>query len=142
MTPLERITERVSRNGDVNSEATPRPVLTLAEFFEGNNEPGTICCNLESQPTAADVYQRLKDIAARPNVADVRVVVTQFDVPEWPFSDTVLVITSEPPEEVRKWFDEEFHLSECWTGEYGDVETNVEPYPVPEGMKTVVCQWN
>jgi hypothetical protein len=36
MTPLERITERVNRNGDVDNAATPRPLLTLEEFFEGN----------------------------------------------------------------------------------------------------------
>ncbi len=37
MKPLERITQRVNRHGDVNDPATPRPLLTLAEFFEGND---------------------------------------------------------------------------------------------------------
>src|SRR5215475_10089248 len=45
MTPLERITERVTRHGDVNEPTTPRPLLTLAEFFEGNE---VICCNGDS----------------------------------------------------------------------------------------------
>jgi len=46
MTPLERITERVNRHGDVNDASTPRPLLTLAEFFEGNDVVGSIGCNL------------------------------------------------------------------------------------------------
>jgi hypothetical protein len=100
MTPLERITERVSRNGDVNEAATPRPLLTLAEFFEGNDVDGSIGCNLNPPPTAAEFYELLKGIAARPGVADVRVQVTMFDAPEWPFSDTVWVITSASPQEV------------------------------------------
>ena len=43
MTPLERITERVSRHGDVNDPRTVRPLLTLEEFFEGNEHPAHYC---------------------------------------------------------------------------------------------------
>jgi hypothetical protein len=140
MTPLERITERVSRHGDVNLETTMRPILTLAEFFEGNDVSGTIGCNLDPQPTSSEFYQLLKAIAARPNVADVRVVITQFDVPEWPFSDTVWVVTSAPPMEVASWFDEAVRPSECWAGWYEDEPT--EHYDIPAGMKVVTCQWD
>jgi hypothetical protein len=90
MTPLARITERISRNGDVNKLDTPRPLVTLEEFFEGNDFDGSIGCNLNPTPTAAEFYALLRAIAARPDVADVRVQITMFDVPEWPFSDTVM----------------------------------------------------
>ena len=93
MTPLERITERVSRHGNVNDPATPRPMLTLAEFFEGNETIGSIGCNLIPTPPPAEFYTLLKGIAARADVADVRVQVTMFDDPEWPFSDVVVLGT-------------------------------------------------
>lgn len=140
MTPLERITERVSRNGDVNLSETTRAVSTLAEFFEGNNASGTIGCNLDSQPTSAQFYEFLKGIAARTEVSDVRVIVTQFDDPAWPFSDTVWVITRAAPDEVKEWFGEDFAPTECWEGWYEDTPTEI--YTVPNGMKIVTCQWD
>lgn len=33
MTSLGRITERVNHSGNVDDPATPRPLLTLEEFF-------------------------------------------------------------------------------------------------------------
>ncbi len=140
MTPLERITERVSRHGDVNLSETMRTVLTLADFFDGNNVCGTIGCNLDSQPTAAQFYEFLKGIAARPNVSDVRVIVTQFDDPSWPFSDTVWVVTNATPDEVKKWFGEEFRPTECWERWYENTLT--EKYTVQNDMKIVTCQWD
>src|SRR5262250_3047226 len=82
MTPLERITERVTRHGDVNEPATPRPLLTLAEFFEGNEAIGSIGCNLTPMPELSEFYEMLRRIATRPEVADVRVQVTMFDDPD------------------------------------------------------------
>jgi hypothetical protein len=140
MTPLERITKRVNRNGDVNDPATPRPLLTLAEFFENNDVVGSIGCNLTPTPRPSEIYQLLKCIAARPEVADVRVQITMFDVPEWPFSDTVLVITSAAPEEVADWFEEEVRPDECYHG-WAEGYT-FEPYSLPPGMHPVTCWWD
>jgi hypothetical protein len=140
MTPLERITEHVNRHGDVNAAATPRPLLTLAEFFEGNDVVGSIACNLIPTPTPTEFYELLKRIAARPNVADVRVQVTMFDAPEWPFSDTVWIITSAKPEEVAEWFDEAVRPDHCWAGWPEGVA--MESCPVPPGMKPVGWWWD
>jgi hypothetical protein len=140
MTPLQRITERLNRVGDVNDPATPRPLLTLAEFFEGNDKVGSIGCNLPSIPTPSELYELFKYIAARPEVADVRVQVTMFDVPEWPFSDTIWVITSASPEEVVDWFDEEIRPDDCSRGWTEGVA--FEPYALPPGMHPVACWWD
>jgi hypothetical protein len=140
VTPLERITSRVSRNGDVNDSATPRPLLTLAEFFEGNAVTGSIGCNLTPTPDPSDFYALLRRIAARPDVADVRVQVTMFDAPEWPFSDTIWVITSRDPEEVAGWFEEAVRPDECWQGWTDGV--SFERYQVPPGMRPVACWWD
>jgi hypothetical protein len=139
MTPLERITERVSRHGNVNLPETMRPVLTLDEFFQGNDLRGTIGCNLDSQPTASQFFECLENIAARPRVADVRVIVTLFDDPSWPFSDTVCLVTACSPEEVSGWFGNEFQPTECWEGWY-DIPT--EPLVVSDGFRIITCQWD
>lgn len=140
MGPIERIMERISREGDVNNPATPRPLLTIDEFFEGNNVVGSIGCNLTPTPTPAEFYEVLREIAARPEVGEVRVQISQFDVPEWPFSDTVWVITSAEPEEVSVWFDEPMRPDECWAGWTSGV--SFEPCEVPPGMKPVACWWD
>lgn len=93
MTPLERITERVNRNGDVNDPNTARPLLTLTEFFSGNEVDGSIGCNLNPTASPSEFHELLAVISRRHDVAEVRVQVTMFDDPEWPFTDTVWVIT-------------------------------------------------
>jgi hypothetical protein len=140
MTPLESITARVNKHGHVNDSATPRPLLTLAEFFEGNDVAGSIGCNLTPTPEPSEFYAMLRGIAARSDVSDVRVQVTMFDAPEWPFSDTVWVITSATPDTVRAWFPEEFRPDECWRGWTEGI--TFEPYAVPPGMYPVACWWD
>jgi hypothetical protein len=140
MTPLERITERVTQHGDVNEPTTPRPLLTLAEFFEGNEVIGSIGCNLTPMPELSEFYEMLRRIAARPEVADVRVQITMFDDPDWPFSDTVWVITNAAPEQVTEWFDEAMRPDECWSGWTDGMK--FEPCSVPAGMQPVACWWD
>src|SRR6185503_12613412 len=117
MTALERITERVNRLGDPNNPSSPRPLLTLAEFFDGNEILGSIGCNLMPTPTPAEFHAVLATIASRVEVGDVRVQVTMFDNPdEWPFSDTVWVMTSANATTIRSWFTEAMAPDEIQEG--------------------------
>jgi hypothetical protein len=140
MTPLERITNRVNRLGDVNDPATPRPLLTLEEFFEGNDVIGSIGCNLIPTPTPAEFYEVLSQIRRRADVADVRVQVTQFDSPEWPFSDVVWIVTRADAHEVATWFDEPIRPDRCSAG-WPDYAT-MEPCAVPRDMQPICCWWD
>jgi hypothetical protein len=140
MTALERITERVCRNGHPDDPRTPRPLLTLAEFFDENTCVGSICCNLSPIPEPAQVHAILKAIEARPDVAAVRVKVTMFDDPAWPFSDTVYVMTTVSPEEVDSWFGEELRPDEVWEG-FASGET-YEAYDIPTGFRPVGVWWD
>lgn len=139
MTPLERITQRVTRLGHPDEPGTPTPLVTLDEFFDGNSEVGSIGCNLDSAPAPARFYELLLEIARRPEVKDVRVQITAFDAPEWPFSDTVYVMTSATPEEVALWFPDDLKPDETWEG---FVDQPFEPYEVPVGCKPVACWWD
>lgn len=100
MTPLERITERVKRLGQPDNPDTPRPLLTIDEFFVGNSAMGSIGCNILSTPSPDRFFTVFQEISQRPEVKDIRVQITAFDLPEWPFSDTVYIMTSASPEEV------------------------------------------
>lgn len=139
-TALERVTERINRLGDVNDPDTPRPLLTLAEFFDGNDVVGSIGCNLYPEVAPQQIRAVLEQIAARDDVADVRVVVLTFDDPEWPFAERVVVATSAAPEEVAEWFPEDLAPSDVWDATDDDDDT--EPYEVPGGTRLVVCWWD
>jgi hypothetical protein len=141
MTALERITERVCRNGHPDDPHTPRPLLTLAEFFGENTCVGSICCNLSPTPEPAQVHAVLKIIEARGDVAAVRVKIAMFDDPAWwPFSDTVYVMTTASPEKVGSWFGEELRPDDVWEG-FASGET-YEAYDVPLGFKPVGVWWD
>jgi hypothetical protein len=140
MTPRQRISERVNRSGDVNDIATPRPLLTLEEFFSGNDVVRSIGCNLIPVPSPAQFLEQSKRIATRPDVADVRVQVTMFDSPEWPFSDSVWVITSAEPQQVSGWFEAPLSPDGCYVG--WPTDTALERCEVPAGMQPVLCWWD
>lgn len=139
MKHLDRITERVNRLGHPDDPDTPRPLLTIDEFFEGNVEVGSIGCNLEEPPAPEVFYTLFRSIAQRQDVYDIRVQITAFDVPEWPFSDTVYIMTTATPEEVATWFPEHLKPDETWIG---FVDQKYEPYQVPGGTQPIACWWD
>jgi hypothetical protein len=130
----------VNRHGDVNDPETPRPLLTLAEFFEGNDAADSIGCNLIPPPEPGEFHELLTRIAARKDVAEVRVQVTMFDEPDWPFSDTVWIITSADPREVATWFEDRIRPDRCSAG--WPKRMAMESCPVPAGMQLVACWWD
>ena len=139
MTYLERVTERVNRLGNPEDPRTPRPLLSIDEFFDGNDVVGSIGCNLDSEPSPGTFYAIFQAIAQRPDVKDIRVQITAFDDPDWPFSDTVYIMTSATPEEVATWFPEELKPDETWDG---FVDQKYEPYTVPNGTQPIACWWD
>jgi len=140
MDALERITARVCRLGHPDERGTPTPLLTIEEFFEGNEHVGSIGCNLESEPAPSRFYEMFKRIAARPDVKDIRIQITMFDDPEWPFSDTVYIMTTSAPEEVAGWIDEDLKPDEVGEGFVSGQQ--YEPYTVPSGTRVVCCWWD
>lgn len=132
--------ELLSVIGDVNNREEGHVLVTLEQFFEGNDDPGSIWCNLEAAPEPREVYQKLKTIREREDCADVRIKVTQFDGgdDEWPFSDTVFFITSAAPEDVQSWLGEEFAPDEI---DFDDL-SQVDNISVPSGMNAIAAWWD
>src|SRR5688500_8873122 len=116
MATLETLNARINRNGDVNDPAVPRPIVTLEEFFEGNDDYGSIGYNFyPEQPAPSEFYDLFKRIRERPNVADVLVEVTQQEMPnDWPSTDTVWILTAASLKEVASWLGERFQADELW----------------------------
>lgn len=100
---------------------------------------GSIGCDLDGSPTPERFYELFKKMACRPEVKDIRVQITMFDDPDWPFSDQVYVLRSAAPDEVRTWFPEELMPDEVHVAELGP---QFEPYAIPAGMRPIGCWWD
>ncbi len=82
------------------------PLLTLSQFFDGNTDLGSICCNLIEHPGLDVVHQRLEAILARPDVSAAWIEIVDADRDlEWPFSDRVWFSTSASDRDLEAWRD-------------------------------------
>jgi hypothetical protein len=132
--PRQRLLQRI---GDINNFARPRPLVTLEEFFDGNNDAGSIGYNLADPPTPKELYDLLKGIRDRPDVKDVRIAVMDLeDLERWPSTDTIWIITSATPDQVKTWFPNRLVPDEVWDG-FDKSAATFETYNVPQGMRAV-----
>lgn len=82
-------------------QAQDEPQLVpIAQFFDGNDDEGSIGCNLVPHPGIPAFKEVLLGLTQRPNVRAVYALIAELDPGEesWPFSDTIVVIGSIAPE--------------------------------------------
>ena len=75
-------------------EVQPEPQVVRAErFFDGNDDTGSIGCNLSEHPGITAFQKILTGLESRSDVQAVYAQITELDPGEdsWPFTDTVLV---------------------------------------------------
>ncbi len=100
-----QLIERITALG-LPSPDRSLPLVTLEEFFEGNDDYGSIGCNLTPMLGPGFFFEILERIRSLPNVQDVLVEVVEVEPEDplaWPFSDTVYVFTDAEPSEVAQW---------------------------------------
>lgn len=144
MEARQRLLDRINRNGDINDPGTPRPLVTLEEFFENNNDYGSIGYNFyPDQPTPAEFYHYFKTIRDKPEVTDVRVEVKDIEDPEgWPATDTIWVITKSSANDVKEWLGLRFQADDILIGFPAESYYTIENYDVPEGMQAIGIWWD
>lgn len=136
----------IDRQGGVGGT---RPAIPLDLFFEGNDDEGSIGCNLGNHPGVATFHQVLTTIRDKPNVHDVLVGITEvMSSSEWPFSDHVYVITTALPSEVMAWAGE---LNPDPKGSDEQADENVDWWldevrpqldQIPDGARVVLLFWD
>lgn len=142
MDSLSKLMERVNAQGDINDPDTPRPLVTLEEFFEGNNDYGSIGYNFyPDQPAPAEFYGIFQSIASKPGVFDVRVQVNdQIEPEDWPSTDTIWIITSVGSDEIDTWLGERSYGDDYIIG-FPD-SFPIEDYEIPDGMQAIGVWWD
>jgi len=118
------------------------PAVMVEEFFDGNDDLGSILCNADPHPGLAAVRNALLAVSSRPEVEAVmiRIQETMEDDDEaWPYAEQALIVTDADPDEVRSWFDEALAPADVW-----ELEDRVEGLPAPRaaGARTLVAWWD
>lgn len=67
-------------------------VVTVDEFFDGNDDLASIGCNLPEHPGLSVFWKTLKSLSIRPDVREVWMEIYDADEGDWPFSETVFVV--------------------------------------------------
>lgn len=122
------------------SNPTPSPVVSLEDFFEGNEDLGSIGCNLINHPGLDTFYKILKDIRGRDDVQDVLIIISEVDeYLDWPFSNSLYIFTSCSKEQVSEWVRplQPDDIAEGWVWE----KPPAAPQP-KEGYKVYWIWWD
>ena len=85
--------------------AQPEPQLVpIQRFFDGNDDLGSIGCNLLAHPGMYAFRETLAGLLRRPDVQAVYAQIAERDpgAGSWPFTDTVLVVGRIPAAELRR----------------------------------------
>ena len=86
--------EHLRRVGGLD-EDQPAHVVPLEQFFDGNDDYGSIGCNLTDHPSPDGFYRTLLAVRDREDVHDVFIEiheVEETDTTMWPFSERVFVV--------------------------------------------------
>jgi hypothetical protein len=88
------------------SQAAPQ-VIPIGRFFDGNDDPASIGCNLDQHPGVDTFRQILTHLIERPDVDAVYAQIAEADPGDdmWPFTDTVFVVGTIPVDELRSAID-------------------------------------
>jgi len=142
MTPLEKIEARIAKYVDFGNCNVLSPILTIDEFFDGNDAIGSIGPNLIPTPEPSVFYTELKNIRKKEEVAGVYVEIYSYDkgYEDWPFADKVWIITTAEPKEVLTWYKNEIKPDEAWLGK--KEELSHENIEIPPGYNLVVTWWD
>ena len=119
----------------------PGPTVGLQDFFEGNDDTGSIGCNLLSSPGPQRFYEVFKGLGARSDVQGVFVQITDLmdDGVSWPFSDTIFVLGKIPVDELKRI------LAELQPDEVGEFPPETIPKDMPAlqpGMRHLGVWWD
>jgi hypothetical protein len=82
----------------------PRPqVISVELFFDGNDDPGSIGCNLNEHPGVGTFRDVLTGLVRRPDVQAVYAQISELDPGEglWPFADIILAVGTISTAELR-----------------------------------------
>jgi hypothetical protein len=115
-------------------------IVPLAEFFDGNDDEGSIGCNLSTHPGIKVFRDVLMGLLDRPDVQAVYVQISELDPghDSWPFTDSILVVGKISSDKLRT------AVSVLQPDEVGDPEQLGIGVSIDErlGSKVLIVWWD
>lgn len=135
----EELIARIKKQGDLNDPNGGVIVVGVEDYFAGNEELGSIGANLIPHPGIDRFRAVLCGVQSRDDVQAVLVRIIEVVEGEWPYSDTVYILSSAPRESVAGWLSE-LKPDEMYEG-YHLGKPPAAPDPRP-GMKVYGAWWD
>ncbi|WP_298338399.1 hypothetical protein [uncultured Algibacter sp.] len=77
-------------------------VVSLEDFFDGNNDRASIGPNIHiDQPSPQEFYQYFSELKKSEKVDDILIRIQDVEDLDWPFTDTVYIISELSTEELK-----------------------------------------
>jgi hypothetical protein len=88
---------------ELTSQEEPQ-LVSIDRFFDGNDDEGSIGCNLMEHPGVDVFRQTFERLKRHAGVRAIYAQITELDPGEdsWPFTDTVVIVGSISPEELQE----------------------------------------
>ena len=94
----EKLVEKIYSIGYPDNEI----VVSLEDFFDGNNVRASIGPNIHiDQPSPQEFYQKLAELKKSEKVEDILIRIQDVEDLDWPFTDTVYIISELAMEELK-----------------------------------------
>lgn len=98
MNKKEKLVEKIYSIGYPENEI----VVSLEDFFDGNNDRASIRPNIHiDQPSPQEFYQKLSELKKSEKVEDILIRIQDVEDLDWPFTDTVYIISELTMEELK-----------------------------------------
>ena len=118
----------------------PGPTISPEDFFEGNDDMGSIGCNLSDHPGVDNFYRIFERIRSRRDVQDVLVEIKDLvDEHSWPFTDTIFVLTSMEEHELKNLVAE---LNPDEVGQFPQASIPTDLPTLKIGMRALGVWWD
>jgi hypothetical protein len=117
---------------DLAAEPSPQ-IVSIERFFDGNDDLGSIGCNLMEHPGIDAFRERLTGLLQRPDVEAVYARIYELDPGDgcWPFTDTIFIVGTISREELLNIL-RPLEPSEIGPGgQYGDTDKIEHKHKVP-----------
>jgi hypothetical protein len=120
----------------LRNEAEPQ-LVPIAVFFDGNDDPGSIGCNLLDHPGIEKFRDVFTSLVGRPDVEAVYARISELDpgFGSWPFADTVFVVGNIPLKTLEK------ELADLEPDEVGVPPPSAAPDPLA-GSRILMAWWD
>ena len=91
MSKKDKLFEKIESLGYPDNEI----LVTLEDFFEGNDDYGSIGVNLyPHQPSPSDFYSKFKEIRQLDSVDNIYVRIADTKDGDWAYTDAVYIVTT------------------------------------------------